>query len=310
MAAVFVDLVAPPADRAPTRRARQQVAGSKRSTRKGCPFYLPAETKARLERVLLKRKLAEAGGAANQSEAMNEALEGWLTKAEKAINGLQFRADGTRIEPSRIGRHCALAANVAYRHKRSTLRQDRDKFFDLINVKKLTLLILALVATQSSSAFAGYAGNAIHCNEFANSSSNSMVGYSVDHQATSATQVDALSINNNGEIGCKLVKIKGQGNSIVRRCGNVLLQEISTEVPCFFESCFRGVKIKSNYYLVDKNAKVFDLGEGTGVSSQYKDVNSGNFSYGIAWEDKGIGLSMYMITRGKCILREKPRPSF
>ena len=82
---------------APARRARQHVAGSKRSTWKACTFYLPAETKARLERVLLKRKLAETGGAADQSEAMNEALEAWLTKAEKAINGLQFRADGTRI---------------------------------------------------------------------------------------------------------------------------------------------------------------------------------------------------------------------
>jgi len=70
---------------------------SKRSTWKACTFYLPAETKARLERVLLKRKLAETGGAADQSEAINEALEAWLTKAEKAINGLQFRADGTRI---------------------------------------------------------------------------------------------------------------------------------------------------------------------------------------------------------------------
>ena len=74
---------------APARRARQQVEGSKRSTWKACTFYLPAETKARLERVLLQRKLAEAGGAADQSEAIDEALQAWLTKAEKAFNQQQ-----------------------------------------------------------------------------------------------------------------------------------------------------------------------------------------------------------------------------
>jgi len=73
---------APPADPAPVRRTRQPAA-SKRSTWKACTFYLPPETKTRLERVLLQRKLAGADGAADQSEAINEALQAWLAKAEK-----------------------------------------------------------------------------------------------------------------------------------------------------------------------------------------------------------------------------------
>ena len=69
----------PPA--APARRTRQPAAASKRSTWKACTFYLPPETKARLERVLLQRKLAGTDGAADQSEAINEALQAWLAKA-------------------------------------------------------------------------------------------------------------------------------------------------------------------------------------------------------------------------------------
>lgn len=68
---------------APTRRTRQPVSASKRSSWKACTFYLPPETKARLERVLLQRKLAGVDGAADQSEAINEALQAWLAKAEK-----------------------------------------------------------------------------------------------------------------------------------------------------------------------------------------------------------------------------------
>jgi len=83
LAAVFGDQAAPPADPAPARRTRQPAAASKRSTWKACTFYLPPETKARLERVLLQRKLAGADGAADQSEAINEALQAWLAKAEK-----------------------------------------------------------------------------------------------------------------------------------------------------------------------------------------------------------------------------------
>lgn len=71
----------PPAT--PARRTRQPVAASKRSSWKACTFYLPPETKARLERVLLQRKLAGSGGAADQSEAIDEALQAWLAKAEK-----------------------------------------------------------------------------------------------------------------------------------------------------------------------------------------------------------------------------------
>jgi hypothetical protein len=84
LAAVFggpAEPAEPPA--APARRSRQLVAASKRSTWKACTFYLPPETKARLERVLLQRKLAGTGGAADQSEAINEALQVWLAKAEK-----------------------------------------------------------------------------------------------------------------------------------------------------------------------------------------------------------------------------------
>ena len=83
LAAVFGDQAAPPADPAPARRTRQPAPASKRSTWKACTFYLPPETKARLERVLLQRKLAGADGAADQSEAINEALQAWLAKAEK-----------------------------------------------------------------------------------------------------------------------------------------------------------------------------------------------------------------------------------
>lgn len=68
---------------APTRRTRQPVPASKRSTWKACTFYLPPETKARLERVLLQRKLAGAAGAADQSEAIDEALQTWLAEAER-----------------------------------------------------------------------------------------------------------------------------------------------------------------------------------------------------------------------------------
>jgi hypothetical protein len=82
LAAVF-GAPAPAAPAAPARRTRQPVAASKRSSWKACTFYLPPETKARLERVLLQRKLAGSGGAADQSEAIDEALQAWLAKAEK-----------------------------------------------------------------------------------------------------------------------------------------------------------------------------------------------------------------------------------
>jgi len=57
---------------------------SKRSTWKVCTFYLPAETKARLKRVLFDRQETGAGGAADQSEAINEALLAWLDQAERS----------------------------------------------------------------------------------------------------------------------------------------------------------------------------------------------------------------------------------
>lgn len=85
LAAVFGDQAAASTEQtpAPARRTRQPAAASKRSTWKACTFYLPPETKARLERVLLQRKLAGTDGAADQSEAINEALQAWLAKAEK-----------------------------------------------------------------------------------------------------------------------------------------------------------------------------------------------------------------------------------
>jgi len=83
LAAVFGEKAAEAETPAPARRTRQPVAASKRSTWKACTFHLPPETKARLERVLLQRKLAGTGGAADQSEAINEALQTWLAKAEK-----------------------------------------------------------------------------------------------------------------------------------------------------------------------------------------------------------------------------------
>ena len=68
---------------AETPKASRRRPGSKRSSWKACTFYLPADTKARLERVLLQRKLAGAAGAADQSEAIDEALQVWLAEAER-----------------------------------------------------------------------------------------------------------------------------------------------------------------------------------------------------------------------------------
>jgi hypothetical protein len=87
LAAVFGATPAPapaPAEAPPASASkRQPVPTSKRSTWKACTFYLPPETKARLERVLLQRKLAGTAGAADQSEAIDEALQAWLAKAER-----------------------------------------------------------------------------------------------------------------------------------------------------------------------------------------------------------------------------------
>jgi hypothetical protein len=79
---------------APVTAKQKPAAASRRrqasaATWKACTFYLPAETKARLERVLLKRKLGELGGASDQSEAINEALEAWLAKAEKSASSIE-----------------------------------------------------------------------------------------------------------------------------------------------------------------------------------------------------------------------------
>ena len=74
--------------KAKQKPAAPAAKASKRTTWKACTFYLPPETKARLERVLLKRKLGELGGASDQSEAINEALEAWLAKAEKSASSI------------------------------------------------------------------------------------------------------------------------------------------------------------------------------------------------------------------------------
>ena len=74
-----------PAPAAPAAPAKAKPATtSKRSTWKVCTFYLPAETKARLKRVLFDRQETGAGGAADQSEAINEALLAWLDQAERS----------------------------------------------------------------------------------------------------------------------------------------------------------------------------------------------------------------------------------
>ena len=83
LAAVFGATPAPAEAPPATTSKRQPVPTSKRSTWKACTFYLPPETKARLERVLLQRKLAGAAGAADQSEAIDEALQAWLAEAER-----------------------------------------------------------------------------------------------------------------------------------------------------------------------------------------------------------------------------------
>jgi hypothetical protein len=77
-----LDQVPPAAPAAPAKV--KPASASKRSTWKACTFYLPAETKARLKRVLLQQELAGTGSAADQSEAINEALLAWLEKAERA----------------------------------------------------------------------------------------------------------------------------------------------------------------------------------------------------------------------------------
>jgi hypothetical protein len=76
-----LDQVPPAAPAAPAKA--KPATTSKRSTWKACTFDLPAETKARLKRVLLQQELSGAVGPADQSEAINEALLAWLEQAEK-----------------------------------------------------------------------------------------------------------------------------------------------------------------------------------------------------------------------------------
>jgi hypothetical protein len=71
-----------PAPAAPAKA--KPATTSKRGSWKVCTFYLPAETKARLKRVLFDRQETGAGGAADQSEAINEALLAWLDQAERS----------------------------------------------------------------------------------------------------------------------------------------------------------------------------------------------------------------------------------
>ncbi|MCT4364777.1 hypothetical protein FB106_12019 [Synechococcus sp. Ace-Pa] len=61
---------------------RKPNATSKRQGWKAATFYVRPETKARLERLLMERKLAGAAGAADQSEAVEEALQTWLAQHE------------------------------------------------------------------------------------------------------------------------------------------------------------------------------------------------------------------------------------
>lgn len=64
-----------PANKKTTHQGR---ATSKRQGWKAATFYLKPETLARLRRIVLERKLE--GEAGDLSDAVEEALEGWLSR--------------------------------------------------------------------------------------------------------------------------------------------------------------------------------------------------------------------------------------
>lgn len=68
-----------------SKPGRKPSGTSKRQGWKAATFYLRPETLNRLRRVVMERKLAEAPGAADQSEAVEEALQAWLELAEKSL---------------------------------------------------------------------------------------------------------------------------------------------------------------------------------------------------------------------------------
>lgn len=76
------ETAAEPESKAERRTAPPPSKTSKRQSWKVATFYMRPETKARLERVLLERKLTGGSGAADQSEAIEEALQAWLERQE------------------------------------------------------------------------------------------------------------------------------------------------------------------------------------------------------------------------------------
>lgn len=76
------ETVAEPEKKAEPRPTPAPSKASKRQTWKVATFYMRPETKARLERVLLERKLSGGTGAVDQSEAIEEALQIWLKREE------------------------------------------------------------------------------------------------------------------------------------------------------------------------------------------------------------------------------------
>ena len=74
---------APAADPSPASKAPRRQGGtpSKRQGWKAATFYLRPETLERFRRVVALRKLD--GGTADLSDAVEEALQAWLKKAEK-----------------------------------------------------------------------------------------------------------------------------------------------------------------------------------------------------------------------------------
>lgn len=72
---------AAPAEAAKAPRRQGAKAASKRQGWKAATFYVRPETLAQLRRVVGLRKLD--GGAGDLSDAVEEALQAWLEKAEK-----------------------------------------------------------------------------------------------------------------------------------------------------------------------------------------------------------------------------------
>jgi hypothetical protein len=76
LAAVFGSAPTPAPVEAPARRARQQVAGSKRSTWKMRAWYVQPETASRLRAYVNRQQ--ETGSTIDASEVVDQAIAAWL----------------------------------------------------------------------------------------------------------------------------------------------------------------------------------------------------------------------------------------